>query len=386
MSDQGTPNGADTQPKGLREVAEAAWDEVVEQASEESTEESTQDESEPSGQPRDERGRWIPKSPEGVAAAPEPPSPSETTQEPEQPHPAPVTPPPGEAAQAPANWSAEDRANFEKLPQEGKQFLLKRHSEMESDYQKRVQATAMSNQMLQAIAPVFNDFDISSSLNRLNMNAIDAIHQWGAFYKRSINQDPRARIELLFEMADRMALDPAAVFGHLNSRSPETQLFTKEELANPAVKRFADHLGQLNQRLSAQESALQQSRAAEETARVGASRAQIDAFANAKNADGTPAHPYFDAVLPIAMEHYKANPTWSIEQCYQAAIEPLLGPMQQQAQASVAQAQNVARAQAAVRSNVRGNTAPVSRPAPPEGKRGLRQVMEEAAEEIGFNG
>lgn len=383
MSDQGNGHSGDA-PRGLREIAEDAYDEIIDaaDAGEEGEEESVEQES--GGQPRDERGRWIPKSQEGVAAAETPPSPSETTQEQEEPHPAPVEAP-GPAAQAPANWSAEDRAAFEKLPQEGKQFLLRRHSEMESDYQKRVQATAMSNQVLSAISPVFNDFDISSSLQQQGLNAVNAIHQWGAMYKRSLHPDPRARIELLFEMADRMKLDPAAVFGHLNSRSPENQLFTKEELANPAIKRFADHLGQLNQRLSAQEAELQRSREYEQQALVGAKRTEIDAFANAVNADGSPAHPYFDAVLPIVMEHYKATGA-SIEDCYNAAIGPILGPVYQQLQASQAQAQNVERAKVAVRSNVRGNTAPVSRPAPPEGRRGLRAVMEESAEEIGFNG
>ena len=383
MSDQGNPNGAAEQPKGLREIAEAAYDEVVDAAEADEGEPAT--EQEPSERPRDERGRWVAKSQEGVAAAETPPSPSETAQEPEQPHPAPVEAP-GQAAQAPANWSAEDRAAFEKLPQEGREFLLRRHSEMEGDYQKRVQATVVSNQVLSAITPVFNDWDISNALKQQNITPVDAIHQWGGMYKRSLNPDPRARIELLFEMADRMALDPAAVFGHLQSSPPVSALFTKEELANPAVKRFADHLGQLNQRLSAQEAEIQRSRALEQEALVGAKRAEVDAFAAAKNADGSPAHPYFDAVLPIVMEHYKANPGMSIEDCYNAAVSPIIGPMQQQAQAAIAQSQNVARAQAAVRSNVRGNTAPVSRPAPPEGKRGIRAVLDESAEEIGFNG
>ena len=127
MADTPT-NGAAEQPKGLREVAEAAYEEVIDQAdSEESIEPSSEPQPDLGERQRDSLGRFIAKNTvEGEAEAATPPSPETAPQESERPHPAQAQP--GVAAQAPSNWSAEDRANFEKLTQEGKEFLLRRHS------------------------------------------------------------------------------------------------------------------------------------------------------------------------------------------------------------------------------------------------------------------
>src|SRR5215831_6978619 len=369
MSDQTTqPNGADEQPQSLRDIAEAAYDSVLDQA------EST--ESEPSGQPRDERGRWMQRSQEGEAAA-TPPSPSETTQETDEPHPAPET---GQAAQPPSNWSAEDRANFANLPPEGQQFLLRRHSEMESDYQKRVQASTLSNQFVNAVAPVFNHPDIARSLQ--GRTAAEAVQQWASFHLRAIDPNPNNRIDLLFELADRMQLDPAVVFGR--QQQNQAMAFTPEELANPAIRKFADHIGMLTSQLRVHESALQNSQRSQQEALFNARRAEIDAFAATKNADGTLVYPYFDAVLPIMMEHFRQDPTKTMADCYKAAVEPFLGPMEAAAKAKAEQQQNLARAQVATRGNVRGMTSPVNKPAPPPGPRNIRQVLEESADEVGF--
>lgn len=379
MAGPNNPNGVDDtpveEPKSLRQIAEEAYDEVTSDDGAPEVEEPPVD---TGGRRRDEYGRFVKAEP-GEAEAEEPPSPeADPSQAQEQPHPAPET---GVAAQAPANWSAEDRANFEALPDKSKEFLLRRHSEMEGDYQKRVQATAVSNQFVQAVVPVFNDPDIAASLRQEGRSPIEAVYQWAGFHKRALSPDLPTRIELLFELADRMQIDPAAVFGL--SATPAG--FTKEDLANPAIKKFADTIGQTTSRLQALEAELQRRDQALETQLVGSKRAEIDAFADRKNADGTPAHPLFDEYLPVIMHHFRSNPSWTIEQCYDAAVRPARDVFSAQAKAQAAQQQNLARAQSAVRGNVRGMTTPVSRPAPPNGaKRSLRDVIEESADEIGF--
>ena len=59
--------------------------------------------------------------------------------------------------QAPEHWSAEDKATFAKLPQEGQAFLLKRHGEMEAEFTRKSQASAGAVQFTQSLAPVFTD-------------------------------------------------------------------------------------------------------------------------------------------------------------------------------------------------------------------------------------
>ena len=59
--------------------------------------------------------------------------------------------------QVPEHWSAEDKATFSKLPQEGQAFLLKRHGEMEAEFTRKAQASAGAVQFTQSLAPVFTD-------------------------------------------------------------------------------------------------------------------------------------------------------------------------------------------------------------------------------------
>ena len=366
-------NGAEPQTRSIRDVAEEVYDDLTQ--SEDVSEE-------PSGLQRDERGRFVARESEpGEAAAEEPPSPEDDTVPTQQPveHPAPET---GEAAQPPANWSAEDRARFQTLSPEDQAFLLRRHSEMESDYQKRVQATAFSNQFVQAVTPVFNDPDIAESLRREGRSPIEAVYQWAGFHKRALSSDLQSRVELLFELADRMQIDPAAVFGL--SAAPAGQLFTPEQLADPSFKKFADHIGQTSSRIQALEAELQRRTQNEEKVLTSAKRAEIDLFADQKNADGSPAHPYFDAFMPAIYEHFANTPGSSIEMSYNAVVKPVIDDMHARLRAQQGQQQSVQRAQQAVRGNTRGLTAPVSKPASPEGKRGLRQIIEESAEEIGW--
>jgi len=381
MAEQEKPETEAPEPRlSLREVAEAAYDEVVEISGDDDDDSS-------SGQnerQRDKYGRFVAADQaedSGEAEAEEPPSPEtdDTSQQPEQPHPAPET---GVAAQAPANWSAEARERFQKLPVEDQNFLLQRHHEMESDYQRRVQATAFSNQFVQAVTPVFNDPTIAESLRQENRSPIEAVYQWAGFHKRALSPELKDRVTLLFELANRMQIDPAAVFGL--SATPVSGL-SKEDLANPAVKKIADTVGQTSARIQALEAEIQRRDQAHAQAVVVSKRAEIDAFADQRNPDGSAAHPYFDHFLPVIMEHYRNNPNLSVQQCYDMAIGPIRAGEEARVKAQITQQSSVQRAQSAVRSNVRGMTAPVGKPSSANGsKRSLREVMEEAADEVGF--
>lgn len=378
MPDPKEANGAAEveAPRTLRDIAEASYDEVIDASEETQADEASVD---TGSRQRDELGRFV-KAESGEAEAETPPSPEQQSEVPEadQAHPAPVT---GEAAQPPSNWSAEDRANFEKLEDQwAKEFLVRRHSEMESDYQKRVQATAFSNQFVQAVTPVFNDPDIAELLRQEGRSPIEAVYQWAGFHKRALSSDLNERVTLLFDLANRMQIDPAAVFG----LSATPMGLSKEDMANPAVKKLADQLGQLSTRIQSQEAEFQRRLQAEQNTAVGAKRVEIDAFADQKNADGSPAHPYFDHFLPVIMEHYRVNPEWTIAQCYDKAIGPVREGIAAQLKAQMGQQQNVQRAQQAVRGNVRGMTAPVSKPDSNGAKRSLRQVLENSADEVGF--
>src|SRR4029077_19588636 len=111
--------------------------------------------------PRDKSGRWIAKSVVQPGEAIErPPAADPAPKQPEGTGPSAADPDPAAQArsnQAPEHWSAEDKATFLKLPQEGQAFLLKRHGEMEAEFTRKAQASAGAVQFTQALGPVFTD-------------------------------------------------------------------------------------------------------------------------------------------------------------------------------------------------------------------------------------
>lgn len=400
MSDNGNsrPNGAASTPppeqqparKSLRDIAEDAYDQVIEEAD---ADEPSQAEVDEAAQRRDARGRFVAKQSAeepGEAAGDEPTQPREedTGQQPQQP----AQPAQAASSEAPANWPAADREAFTKLPPEGQQFLLRRHSEMEGDYQRRVSANAAATQFTTALSPIFNDPAIAASLRANNLTAADAIHEWASMHRRAIDPDINTRAQLWQEIGQRLGLDPAAVYGQSRLGQQPPPGLSEQELKDPAIRYFADHVSRTVQDVQAlrgQITAMQQaaqSQAAAEAAKV--TRWGIDTFADEKGPDGKKLRPDFDAVLPQIIELFNADPNRDLPAAYEQAR--WMNPQTRQAliaaeRNTVTQQASNRRATQAARSNVRGLTSPVSKPqADPGQKRSLREMMEETADEIGF--
>lgn len=400
MADQDPPipnsNGADPpKPKSLREVAEAAYDELLDGADDNDEPDAGDDAgAQPAGQgaqPRDTRGRFTAREPgepgeaDGqpqVAPAPqEPPSAATPAQ------PAPVA---GRSTEPPQHWSAEDREMFARQAPEAQAFLLRRHQDMERVVTQRTQAAGQAVEFVQALAPVYSDPAIAESLGRAGVSFVDAIGQWALFHRRAIDPDVNVRKALLQELAQRMQLDPAAVADSRPSIAG-VQL-TEEQLRDPAIRFVADTVSKSNQRVQALESTIERiQREGSERQRAEAQRFTrwgIDSFAEEKGADGQPLRPHFDAVLPQIIELFKANPTRDLNEAYQTALwmNPQVRTGLVTAERnSVSQAASNARAAQAVRSNLRGRSATVSKPAADAGQpKSLRQTLEDAADEVGI--
>ena len=397
MSD--TSNGAGP-PSSLRDIAEAAYDDLESAADEVSeVQEAEAPDEEPLAseeRPRDKSGRWVAKStnqpgeaierPPVVDPAPKKPEVSETR-----------VPEPDPAAQArsnqvPEHWSAEDKAVFARLPAEGQAFLLRRHGEMEAEFTRKSQASAGAVQFTQSLAPVFNDRRIQTSLQQMGLNPAQAIQEWAGLHLRAMSPNQQDKFNVLLDMTERMGLDPARIFSALNKPSLPAGL-SEAELKDPAVKFFADRLGQTTGELNALRNEIQARWAAENQARAQAgeqhARANIDQFADEKGPDGKPLRPHFDAVLPILLDLYKANPQRSLAETYDAACwahpevrKQLLAAEQYRQQSR----HDVEKARNAQRGNVRGLTSSAVRPpgnaGPSQGS--LRDTIEHAAEEIGY--
>jgi hypothetical protein len=273
---------------------------------------------------------------------------------------------------------------FGKQTPESQAYLLRRHSEMEGDYQRRVQATASAAQFTQALAPTFQDPRLAGSLRQNGISPVEAINQWANFHLRFSDQNPEVRAGVIQELMQRSGLDPAAVFGlHRPSLPPKAA-------EDPAIRYITDHIGRTSSEVQSLRQALfdmqANAQAAVDRENLRLTLQQINNFAEEKDAQGRPTHPYFDDVMPIINDLFKANPQRDLKQAYEQAIwaDPKVRELLRQRERSTEQAQEqLKRAKQAVRSNTRGITSPVAGTRE-DGPRGLRATIEAAADEIGY--
>ena len=385
------PNGATTpEPpqKTLREIAEAAYDDLVDGADGSEQSEADQGDGQ-SSRPRDSLGRFVSADQQaepGEADGDQPTQPREELQAPDEaaPHPA---PPDGSSREAPAHWSAQDRQMFERLDAEGKAWALRREAALEGDYQRKVQNVAQAANFVNAIAPSFSDPRVAASLQRNGMTPVDAVNQLLSFHARFEDPDPRQRAGVLQELMARSGLDPAAVF---QLRPQGIPGLSEQEQKDPAIKYIADTIGSLTQEVMANRQAVAQMQAnaqanADNEAFQRASWG-IHTFAAQKDEQGRPLHPDFDTVVPIIYQLIAADPNRSMQEAYEEAVwvhpdtrkRRIAAELQKQQQ----QQANI-RARQAVRSNTRGVTQPVLGGNAQE-PQGLRATIEAVADDLGF--
>jgi hypothetical protein len=378
----GAPSNAPEPRQSLREIAEASYDEI---SSPDYDPNRQDDGSAPSdrGDGRDRRGRFASKEQAQRAgeAEAEPPSPDQSTETQTQADPA-------KGNQPPEHWSAEDKASFSRLPHEAKSFLMRRYNDMEADYTRKSQQNAAAVQVFQALDPVFNDPEISRSLQDNNMHPVQAVYDWARMHKGAISPDPQVRAGVLYEIAQRMGFDPAKVFA---PSRPPVQL-SPEQQRDPTIQFFAELQGKANSDLQALRTELQQFKAQEneriQTEAVNVTRGSIDAFADEKGQDGKPLRPHFDKVIGNIISMFKENPQRDMREAYETAcwMDPEVRKLLMTEERSRAsQQQSNQRAMQAARSNVRGMTSPVSKPeSKKKGNGNLRDTLEASADEVGF--
>jgi uncharacterized protein (DUF2164 family) len=277
---------------------------------------------------------------------------------------------------------------FAKQTPEAQAFILRRHSEMERDHTQKTTAAAQAVDFVSALAPVYEDQAIASSLQQAGVSFVDAIHQWASFHKRAMDPNPQVRFALLTELAQRMGVDPAAV---AQSRPGPAANLTEEQLKDPTIRFIADNIGKSNQRMQMVEQTIEQirkegeARQREEAQKV--TKWGIDTFASEKDASGQPLRPHFDAVLPQIIELFKADPKRDLAEAYQTALwmNPQIRTVLVNAERTAIQQQaSNERARQAVRSNLRGRSAAATAPADNCQPKSLRQTLEEAADEVGI--
>ena len=380
---ENTPPSEPAAPS-LRDTIENAYDDVLDAADNEDSSDAGQ-----SARARDNLGRFAANRDEpGEQSRRTQPRQdiSETPRKPNEPAPE------GSSTQLPAHWSAEFRADFDSLPPKGREILLRRHSEMEADYTRKSQAASGAVQFTQALAPVFEDPVVAQALQQSGVNAIQAVHEWGDMYRRASSPELRDRIGLLVDVTQRMGLDPARIFATGNQPQPPMGL-SPEDMKDPAIQFFANHLGQTTNELQAVKAQLQQWQAMEANQRAEQVKegylGQINAIADETDQNGNPLRPYFDdpRVMANMLELFQLDPARDLDAAYRTACrmnDEVWQEIQSADNARLQSNNSVGRARAAVRGNLRGMTSPVGKPSGQAGNGSLRSTLEASADEVGL--
>jgi hypothetical protein len=203
------------------------------------------------------------------------------------------------ALEAPSHWKAEDKAKFSKLPQEGREILLRRHKEMETDYIRKTQDLAVKTRDLAATKQFKDTVDHLLSPYR-NVFATQGMDEIGGIryllgWYQNLQQNPEQTI-----------LSLAHQYGVQFTPKPGQQI-------NP-------ELAPILQELHSVKSQIAQERQAQQAAVSSSILQQVNSFASEANADGTPKHPHFETVrgdMAILIQNGRAS---TMDEAYGMAL------------------------------------------------------------------
>ncbi len=282
-----------TDDTSIRASIEAAFGSMEEKATEPVTPEpAVQIETEPAvevdtdGQPRDEHGRFAPKQQQATQDTP-PPEQPEAEQQPKADQ---------QATDAPAHWRPADKEMFGKLPPEGRDFLLRRHKEMEADYTHKTSEIAAFRRDYGPIRQMFEPH--AAALREKGMTPAALVQGW--YNAETALMNPQSAPQMVAQIMRGYNIDPATVlaqFGYRPGNQDGTPPEPTQQAATPALP---PELQQMLQGVVQKvESFEQQQRRQQEAAQAAAAarvQSEIDNFASAVGPDGQPLRPFFREV------------------------------------------------------------------------------------------
>lgn len=347
-------NGEASSPKTLDQIAQATWDEVL--GDDEVIKSGTEFE--------EERPKVAPRETE---LEEETPPPEETPETPET-----TDQNAGEeqeqtAAQAPEHWSADDRTMFDKLDDEAKEFLLRRHRQMESDYTRKTQENAAAIKVGRLLDEAM-DPAVRADLRRIGVDNESYIRQMMQWHHMSVVNPA----EFARNVVRQLRLDPAQLFGEGWTEGQED--------TDPQ-----------SQRMAAIEQRLNQDQNERYNQAVAETQAKVTAFKDEKDAAGNLLRPHFEEVRKDMAQFLRVDNSMSLQDAYEAAVfknptlrasfaKPAPAPQQQTPD-------QIARAKAALRakqSNIKGGGGTVEQRQSDKGPLTLEQSLKAAADELGF--
>ena len=208
-------------------------------------------------------------------------------------------------SRAPAAWTAEEKAQFDSLPEEARGLILKHYNGMQTDYTRKTQALAEERRRYESLTPAIAP--IEAEAQRYGVPTDVAIK--GLWQAHQALLDPQTRMQAIKRIADDYDIDlTQAATIQLPPRHQATAL---DPEIDTRLKRIEDHIG--NASTQAREAA------------VRSDAQQINAWIREQSEDGTPRRPHVETVLPRMMRIVpvlrEANPDMPVLDLMQEAYD-----------------------------------------------------------------
>lgn len=304
-----------------------------------------------------------------------------------------------DSLEPPAHWKVVAKEEFKELPDNAKRIVLNRVKEMDADYTRKTMEVSDLKREYEPVQELFKPY--VNQMRTAGYTPATAIQAW--MQAEAALTNPATRGQAVRALIENYKIDPqeilgqrAQVAGVVDPNDPEARAKAEiDQILNPyltpvqqQIKEIEAKLGQFNQ---FQNNFAQQQRSSQEQQILG----QIQSFANAKDAQGNLAHPYYsdvegDMALIVAGLRNTNQPIPDLEDIYQRAVYSNTATrerlMSAQRNAAATDASAAARAKAAnakrAGSSVTGAAGNAqSRPNGKADERSIRQLIEDAASE-----
>lgn len=248
------------------------------------------------------------------------------------------------------NWPADAKERFQALAEleggrEYQQFLVDQYKSMQGDYTKKTQAAAEERRQFEGTLSEYRQIQqafqpIAGHWQAQGMSMAQGAAQL-AYYSQELAKNPAGTI---MRLAQEYNVDL-------------TQALQEQPYVDPTVRSLQEQIQQQN-------AAIQQTEQAMYQQRLSGAHATIDAFRNATDDAGNPAHPYFDQVEETMGQLVEKGLAQNLEDAYTKAvawspdIQKEIAAKQQQASLQQRQAQTEKVKKAASKVSTRTSDAP----------------------------
>ena len=200
---------------------------------------------------------------------------------------------------APIHWSAEDRELFNNQTPEAKEWLLKVHKSMESDYTKKRMSDSdlikAGQAVREAMAPIADKYKLQG------MDEIAAVRQL-AYVAERLDQDPATVIQ---NLAQQYNVD--------FNQGWDGEFSDDDDYYDPDTQKLIDKVNNVEQQLRTSEERAKQ-------LELQRHQSMIDDFSNAVDSNGNKKHPFFEDVRLDMSQIFQAGAANDLGQAYEMAI------------------------------------------------------------------